>query len=52
VFEYKRYLNLCITSLPFLYKVPNSCMETKENFVFVILLKNKIQTVRRMNKWY
>ena len=25
-------------------------METKEDFVFVMLLKNKSQTVRRMNK--
>ena len=47
--KYKRYLNLCKTSLTFLYKVSNSCMENKEDFVFLILLENKSQTVRRMN---
>ena len=47
--KYKRYLNICKTSLTFSYKVPDSCMETKEDFVFVILLENKSQTVRRMN---
>jgi hypothetical protein len=27
----------------------NSCMENKEDFVFVIFLDNKLQTVRRIN---
>ena len=27
----------------------NSCMENKEDFVFVILLENKLQTVKRID---
>ena len=44
--KHKRYLNLCKT---FLYKVSNSCVENKEDFVFLILLENTSQTVRRMH---
>ena len=42
-------MNLCKTSLTFLYKVSNSCIENKEDFVFVILLENKLQTVKRID---
>ena len=54
-------MNLCITSLTLLYEVPNSSMETKEDYLFVILLENKSQTVRtdighwnirRKSVWY